>query len=260
MPFQIKPVRLYIGDNSISDVSPYISTRSLSPTEGSRELVGFDASNQWELTTFDDVLGNHTHPQSDIIDLVGDLANKSNVGHGHSIADTTGLQTALDGKALSVHSHVIDDTTGLQTALDNKSNISHTHPQRYVATSSRNTSSPSFNNMRFPEAGATFSGFLHMPTAGRVVGLAIQMFSGNYPETCIFAVNKNSHADDSDPAHQLTHTVTGATGTGAYAHVHFKAVMFGTPLECIADDLIYAQIKDGGNASQYRMSIYYELD
>ena len=44
----------------------------------------------------------HTHPQSDITNLVSDLAGKANTSHTHAIADVTNLQTALDGKAPTI--------------------------------------------------------------------------------------------------------------------------------------------------------------
>jgi hypothetical protein len=60
---------------------------------------------------------SHSHPQSEITNLVSDLsgkaasshthvkANITDFAHTHAIADTTNLQTSLDGKAASVHAH-----------------------------------------------------------------------------------------------------------------------------------------------------------
>lgn len=48
---------------------------------------------------------SHTHPQSEVTNLVSDLA---------------AIVSSLSGKASASHSHIIGDVTGLQTALDNK--------------------------------------------------------------------------------------------------------------------------------------------
>jgi hypothetical protein len=42
--------------------------------------------------------GPHTHPESDVVNLVTDLDNKSDDGHTHAQSEVTGLVTALAGK------------------------------------------------------------------------------------------------------------------------------------------------------------------
>ncbi len=105
----------------------------------------------------------HTHPQSEVTNLVTDLAGKAPTVHGHAQGDITGLVTALAGKsavghthaqsevtgleaalaakadasalgafAAEVHTHTIADTTGLQTALDGKAAAVHSHAQSDV--------------------------------------------------------------------------------------------------------------------------------
>ena len=72
------------------------------------------------LPTYTDVgaaAASHTHAESDITNLVTDLARKAASSHTHAIADTTGLQTALDGKAASSHTHAQADVTNLATDL-----------------------------------------------------------------------------------------------------------------------------------------------
>lgn len=49
--------------------------------------------------------GAHTHPQSEVTDLVTDLGTKASASHSHAIADVTDLQTSLDGKSATGHSH-----------------------------------------------------------------------------------------------------------------------------------------------------------
>ena len=55
------------------------------------------------------------------------VANKSNLGHVHTIAEVTSLQSTLDNKTDIGHSHDIVDVTNLPAALDGKSDIGHTH-------------------------------------------------------------------------------------------------------------------------------------
>jgi hypothetical protein len=61
------------------------------------------------------------------VSIVNSLANKSDIGHIHTVSEITGLQTTLDDKASVaslaakanvVHAHAIADITGLQAALD----------------------------------------------------------------------------------------------------------------------------------------------
>ena len=59
--------------------------------------------------------------------LTKKLADKSNVGHKHTIADTDGLQTALDNKSNTGHTHTISNIIDLQDTLDNKAPKSHNH-------------------------------------------------------------------------------------------------------------------------------------
>lgn len=75
-----------------------------------------------------------TITESQVTNLVNDLAGKSNTGHTHSqyltgitCIDVTGC---TDGLYANIsHIHAISDVTGLQTALDDKSNTGHTHSQ-----------------------------------------------------------------------------------------------------------------------------------
>ena len=63
----------------------------------------------------------HTHPMSDVIDLSGALAGKSDTGHTHPMSDVIDLSGTLAGKsdtghthpyAPSVHSHTAGSTEG----------------------------------------------------------------------------------------------------------------------------------------------------
>lgn len=68
------------------------------------------------------------------------LAQKSDVGHGHTISGVTGLQEALDGKSPVGHIHSLGDVTdlqsslsGLQSQIDNKANVDHSHTTQSLA-------------------------------------------------------------------------------------------------------------------------------
>ena len=104
---------------------------SLSPINNSKEPLNIsidlgNTSNPWQnlyLTSdikFKDISGNWKT-------LTEKLADKSNVGHKHTIADTDGLQTALDNKSNTGHTHAISNIIDLQDTLDNKAPKSHSH-------------------------------------------------------------------------------------------------------------------------------------
>ncbi len=104
---------------------------SLSPINNSKEPLNIsidlgNTSNPWQnlyLTSdikFKDISGNWKT-------LTEKLADKSNVGHKHTIADTDGLQIALDNKSNTGHTHAISNIIDLQDTLDNKAPKSHSH-------------------------------------------------------------------------------------------------------------------------------------
>jgi hypothetical protein len=70
----------------------------------------------------------HTHPESEVVNLTGDLAAKAASAHTHSESNVTNLITDLAAKAASVHTHAESDVTSLVTDLAGKSSTSHTHP------------------------------------------------------------------------------------------------------------------------------------
>lgn len=53
----------------------------------------------------------HTHAQSDVTNLVTDLAGKASSSHTHAQSDITNLVTDLAGKASSTHAHAASDIT-----------------------------------------------------------------------------------------------------------------------------------------------------
>lgn len=65
----------------------------------------------------------------------GQLSQKADVSHTHTIANVTGLQAALDGKAPTAHTHTIANVTNLQATLDGKAAASHTHLSSHVTDS-----------------------------------------------------------------------------------------------------------------------------
>lgn len=106
-----------------------LAAADLTPTQKSTLTTGANADS---LHTHANTgaAANHTHPESDIIGLATDLANRSLVGHGHSQNDVTGLVSALSGKSNVGHGHAISDVTSLQSTLDGKAPAVHLHYQR----------------------------------------------------------------------------------------------------------------------------------
>jgi len=62
-------------------------------------------------------LPSHTHAQSDITNLVTDLAGKASTSHTHAQSDITNLVTDLAGKASTSHTHSASDITSGSLAL-----------------------------------------------------------------------------------------------------------------------------------------------
>lgn len=105
----------------------YFDGASLSPINNPQNTIDLgNTSNPWQnlyLTSdikFKDISGNWKT-------LTEKLADKSNVGHKHTIADTDGLQIALDNKSNTGHTHAISNIIDLQDTLDNKAPKSHSH-------------------------------------------------------------------------------------------------------------------------------------
>ena len=74
----------------------------------------------------------HTHPQSDVVSLVSDLAARAALVHTHAQSDVVNLVSALAGKAASVHTHSQADVTNLVSALTGKASSVHTHAESDV--------------------------------------------------------------------------------------------------------------------------------
>ncbi len=62
----------------------------------------------------------HTHTESQVTNLVADLAGKANAVHTHAESDVTNLVSDLAGKAAATHSHAESDVTNLTTDLSNR--------------------------------------------------------------------------------------------------------------------------------------------
>ena len=76
--------------------------------------------------------GPHTHPISDVVDLMVSLAAKAAVLHAHAVGDVTGLQATLDGKAAQGHPHIVGDVADLVTQLSARALVGHVHAQADV--------------------------------------------------------------------------------------------------------------------------------
>jgi hypothetical protein len=69
----------------------------------------------------------HQHSQSQVTNLVSDLAGKAPTSHTHAQADVTNLVSDLAGKAAASHTHATSQVVGLDAALAGKAAASHTH-------------------------------------------------------------------------------------------------------------------------------------
>ena len=73
------------------------------------------------LKTYGVGAGAHTHPESDVVNLISDLGGKSAMSHTHAEADVTSLLTDLGNKSAVGHSHAESDVTSLISDLGAKS-------------------------------------------------------------------------------------------------------------------------------------------
>jgi hypothetical protein len=84
--------------------------------------------------------GPHTHPESDITNLVGDLAGKAASAHAHSPTEITGTAVITtdsrlsDARTPTAHSHAESEVTNLVGDLAGKAASTHTHGAADVAS------------------------------------------------------------------------------------------------------------------------------
>lgn len=79
----------------------------------------------WNSINSKPVLFNSSIP---LVENLGiELANKSNIGHFHSISEVYGLEDALTSKAEYFHTHSMQDVFGLNLVLAEKAEAYHTH-------------------------------------------------------------------------------------------------------------------------------------
>jgi hypothetical protein len=79
--------------------------------------------------------GPHTHPESDVIDLVTHLSGKAASSHAHATSDVTGLDTALSGKAptgdgaaaVATHNSAVNHALLHSNALDHSNSLDHSN-------------------------------------------------------------------------------------------------------------------------------------
>jgi hypothetical protein len=77
---------------------------------------------------------SHSHAQSDIVNLVADLAAKAAASHGHAQSDITNLVADLAAKAAASHGHSQSDITNLVADLAAKAAASHSHAQSDITS------------------------------------------------------------------------------------------------------------------------------
>jgi hypothetical protein len=87
-----------------TDLIQYISDHAGSPAWGN--ITGMlTAQTDLSQTLNGKANNSHTHPETDVTNLVTDLAGKANVSHTHGEGDVTNLVTDLAGKAAVSHTH-----------------------------------------------------------------------------------------------------------------------------------------------------------
>jgi len=91
-------------------------------------------------------------PESDVTNLVSDLASKAASSHTHAESDVTSLVSDLAGKAASSHTHAESSVTSLVSDLAGKAASSHTHAESDV------TSLVSDLGAKAPLAAPSFTG------------------------------------------------------------------------------------------------------
>lgn len=74
---------------------------------------------------------SHTHPQSDVTNLVSDLAGKAAASHTHAQSDVTGLVAALAGKSDTSHTHAYSSLTSIPSTF---APSAHTHAATDIST------------------------------------------------------------------------------------------------------------------------------
>lgn len=90
---------------------------ALSHTQAISTVTGLQTALDGKQASGSYASATHTHAQSDVTNLVSDLAGKAASTHTHAQSDVTGLVTALSGKAASSHTHAQSDITNLTTDL-----------------------------------------------------------------------------------------------------------------------------------------------
>lgn len=105
-----------------NDGTPVGTRRALNLIQGANMALSFSDDAASDRVTVTVALGSipaHGHPQSDVTNLVTDLAGKAPLSHTHAQADVTGLVADLAGKAAASHTHPssqITDATANATA------------------------------------------------------------------------------------------------------------------------------------------------
>lgn len=94
----------YIADNP-SGASPADSVTTETTAGQSSSAGAATTYSRGDHTHGTPALGSHTHPESDVVGLVSDLASKAATSHAHAESDITGL--AADFQAFHVRQFVL---------------------------------------------------------------------------------------------------------------------------------------------------------
>jgi hypothetical protein len=141
------------------------------PGGGNKYVTDGDARNTNSRTP-----SAHTHPESDITNLVSDLAGKAASVHTHAQSDVTNLVSDLAGKAASSHTHAQSEVTNLVSDLAAKAPTARNVATQHSLTGGGdlsadrtlnlvNDSASPGNNMVYGTTGAGTKGWKSDPAA-----------------------------------------------------------------------------------------------
>ena len=156
----------------------------------------------------------HTHPESDVTNLITDLNGKAPASHAHSESDVTNLVTDLAGKAPTTHGHAQSEVTGLVTALAGKE-PANSNIQTHVTSAHAPSNAQKNSDILKAEIEAVLTGTIstHSHAGGGGSNelwegkLAVAMFDGNPNGEPITALSSNTTLSPTVTPTNITATV-----------------------------------------------------